>query len=478
MAGGNELRRRLGGAFLGLLLAAPAGAQSVTLDAKQATLGEILPRLSLRTGYEFRSGNDNPGGASRHDFAWKDAPLTSVLADLSSAYQCDFYSADPSGFFVVPPQKAPEREVSVGPYRLRLDRPQLTPDRGVLQWTLAFQGPDDTRTESIAGLGGDLQVLDNFGRSLLPPAPVALRSSQAPRSRLTEYWHRLPLALPDGRATRIRSLRGSLVLYRKVTPLRFEFPLDPKLAVPGSAPSGGQESSQQGVRIRLDKVSLRPALLGLQARLNWPAGVDVIGRGTSRAPMPYLVDEQGRVRRYEVGGSSSGRGESGEPGIRQSMIFTDLRFRPVKLVYELFRREDPSVALPFQVKDVPLPPAPDTSANRDLPPFHHPSGGSLALQVTDRNGRPLEGQLSLGLSRREAGGWSGWRWMETVTDPKGGLRLERLQAGQYRLKLRFRLDPAAPPLAVPGAPAEVRIPGGAEFRLPPLRMPLLAPPDP
>lgn len=458
------------------LAAAGARAHEISLEKKQVTLGEAVRELQKQTGFEYRVAVPKEIEAARHDFHWRKAPLSRALGDLSAAFGCDIFSVDSSGFFIIPAQpmgKKEKQEFPVGPYRLRAAPLVPLNEEGQVQLTLVFAAPDDERMEAVAGLAGDLRVLDSFGRSLLPPNPMGIRRTTASRVRLTEYWHRLQIPLRDGRAARLRSVSGSLLLYRRVIPLRFEFPV-------AGAPDTvrPQPLSREGVEVRLEKWSGEGREFAATTRLSWLQSDtrDVVGRGISRTPQPYLVDANGRVYR-DSRVNRIRRQEEGEGRLvqEQSVRFEGVEAPPARLVYELFLREDPSATLPFRLTDLSLPNTETTPFKPELRPFFAEPGGSLTFQVRDRRGKPLEGEVALAFSRREREGWSGWRWIEAVTAADGTLRIENLRPGTYRVRRLFRFEPSRPPVAPPGATLTVTVEAEKEAMLPALQLPVTSP---
>lgn len=445
----------------------PAAAQAVTVDAKAATIGEITSQLERQTGYEFRVSVGRDAENVRHEVHWKDTPLAAAVADLMRLFTCEVFSIDSEGFYVIPVQKEkkPLRETPVGNYQLRLAEPsRVEGEPTALQMTLMFTAPDEEQMEAIAGLGPDFRVLDNFGRSLTEPAPRGIQGTAAIRVRLAEYWHRLQLAQTDGNAVRIRSLSGSLVLYRKVTPVRVEIPIDPE-KLP-------QEVKQQGITFRLETAMSGGKEHNFTTRISWPEPVRVVGRGISRTPLPYLVDSTGHVYRDSSGAQPRKEADSSE--WEQRVRFEEVEGKPVKLVYDVLVKEDPSRTLPFRVASIPLPTAQETRFKPEQRPFYDQAGGTVSLSVTDRNDRPMEGAVSLGLSRKTDRGWGPVRWIEVITEADGKVRVDHVQPGTYRVSRSFRAEPTARRIEASGRPLEITLAAGKESRLPVFKLPLTA----
>jgi hypothetical protein len=453
--------------LLPLFAATPAAAQAVTVDAKAATISEITSQLERQTGYEFRVSVGREAEGVRREVHWKDTPLAAAVAELMRVFNCELFSIDSEGFYVIPVQKEkkPLRETPVGGYQLRLAEPsRVEGEPNVLQMTLMFTAPDEEQMEAIAGLGPDFRVVDNFGRSLAEPTPKGIQGTAAIRVRLAEYWQRLQLAQPDGNAVRIRSLSGSLVLYRKVTPVRVEIPLDPE-KLP-------QEVQQQGITFRLEKAMSGGKEHNFTARLAWPESLRVVGRGISRTPLPYLVDDKGQVYRDTSGAQPRKDRDGGE--WEQRVRFEEVEGKPVKLVYDVLVKEDPSRTVPFRVTSIPLPGAQSSRFKPEQRPFYDAMGGTITLSVTDRNDRPMEGAVSLGLARKTESGWGPVRWIEVVTEADGKVRVDHVQPGVYRVARSFRAEPAARRIEATGRPVEITATVGKESRLPVFKLPLTA----
>jgi hypothetical protein len=460
------LFRPLVAAFvLGLLAPTAARAQAVTLDAKSATISEITSQLERQTGYDFRVSVSRDAENARHEVHWKDVPLAAAVAELMQRFNCEVFSIDSEGFYVIPMQKEkkPLRETQVGNYRLRMSEPsRVEGEPTALQMTLMFTAPDEEQMEAIAGLGPDFRVIDNFGRSLAEPMPKGIQGTAAIRVRLAEYWQRLQLAQADGNAVRIRSLSGSLVLYRKVTPVRVEIPIDPE-KLP-------QEVAHSGVKFRLEKVTSGGKEHNYTTHLSWPEALRVVGRGISRTPLPYLVDDTGRVYRDSGGGQP--RRDADATEWEQRVRFEEVEGKPVKLVYDVLLKEDPSRTVPFRVTSIPLPIPESSRFKPEQRPFYDRNGGVVSFQVTDRNDRPMEGAISLGLSRKSENGWGPVRWIEVITDADGKVRVDRLQPGTYRVSRAFRQEPASRRIEASGRPLEITVAAGKEGHLPTFKLPL------
>lgn len=445
-------------------------AHELTYQGKQVLLQDVVAELEKRTGFSFRLAVSREIETKRRDLNWQAKPLSRVLNEVSEAYGCDIFSVDTSGFFLVPAQKTDHKELTLGPYRMRAAPIVALDDAGQIQLTLIVAAPDDASMEAIAGLGGDLRILDSFGRSLVQPSPQGIRRTNATRVRLTEYWHRLPLSLPDLRAARLRAVSGSLQLYRKVEPLRLAF------TVPGAGQPLPAPQTHRGLEVKLEKWTGEGREYGAVCRVSWPQSEteDVVGRGISRTPQPYLVDVQGRVYRDSRVARVETSEENGRVVQEQTYRFEGVEAGPARLVYEVFHRRDPSTSLPFRLSDLPLPNPDGSLFKPELRPFYADPGGALTFPVQDRGGQPLEGEVAIALSRQQADGWSGWRWLEAATTAQGFVRLENVRPGTYRVQRLFRFEPSKAPVAAPGPPLTITVQARKDTPLPPLRLPVSA----
>jgi len=447
-------------------LLAPAVARDLTYEARGVTLREALAALAERTGYDFGAGDLGPAiEAARKDVSLREAPLAVALKQIGDLWGVDFFSLDYSGFRAivrrppeVPPAAAPPYQVTSGP-------PYGNTQSRSLTLALMFNADTEEQVERIARLGPDLRILDNFGRSLLPPDEAPSRGTTAPRVKLLEYRHRLQITVPDDRAVRIRAVSGSVVLYRRVTPVRLELPLAQLEPV---------SAARDGLEVGIERVRFDGRNFTARVRLTWPEGVEVAGRGVSRHPLPYLVDTQGRIHR-EFGPRTTRRSDGDRPGQDQELRFDDLPAAPAFLGYEVWLKSDPGESVAFRLPGIPLPERPSALKPEQRPFYQAEGGGSLSLRVTDRAGRALEGEVTLGLARRGAAGYGPTRWLDVITEPDGTLRLGHLQPGTYRVTRLFRSAPGARAVSDARPPAEVVIAAGREAALPPLRAPLTAP---
>jgi hypothetical protein len=453
-----------------LLICAPAHAQEIRYEGKAVTLQQVVTELERQTGYEFII--QDPGKeaeTARREVTLKNVSLASALTALAELYKCDFFSLEPSGFRVIPPSKPEGKEIEVGPLRLRTTPPYpaVEPSPMTVQVSLLFTGPEE-QVERIARLGPDIRVLDNFGRSMLPDSTAVLRGTSAPRVKLGEYRQRLHLTLPDERSVRVRTLAGSLQLFRKITPVRVEFPLQ------GEETSGSD--SREGVQVRLESARWNGSDLRGSTRVSWPESIDVVGRGISRNEIPYVVDEKGRVYRSFAPRYTRSR-EAGTRVLEQSFHFEDLEARPVKIGYELWVKEDPSDALPFRLNNLALPEPAEPAIRPEQRPFFAAEGGAVTLKVLDRAGKAIEGEVTLGVARKSATGASAWRWIEVITQPDGTVKLDHLQPGVYRITRLFRAAPGSKALTDQRGPIEVTVVAKKDVALPVLKVPIASPQD-
>lgn len=448
---------------LGVGLPAPR-AQRLTVQLKDATVLQAVFYLFRQTGYQFQLRVPEELTMVHRDLDLHDVTLARGVAEIEAAFGCEFQSKDSQGFLVVAARKRETPETVVGEFRARVLPPELNEGVRTVDVTLVFVPADADRTEAIAGLAEGTRATDSFHRPVSISGGHGIQTTVAARPRLTEYHQHLTLLPRDARAPRLRSLDGTLILFRKVTPLKVELPLGGETPPPATpAP---------GVEVRLTRFSSTADGYQAQTRLEWAEERTVIGAGISRTPTAYLIDSTGRTYRDPAISTRRTRVGGGRATREQTFKFEGVAGKPVKLVYDLLLKEDPTLKVPFHLTDIPLP-ADNLGAQKN--PFYDAMGASLAFTVEDRDGRAMEGVVSLRLERKSVDGWSGPRWMEVVSAVDGKVRVEHLQPGTYRITRGFRQDPAHAALGETAAPAVVTFTSGKELLLPPLKLAIRAP---
>ena len=453
------------------LAALPSQAQSITARFRQSTLNDVTERLTPLLGYQFRLVVGRETEELRRDFDWKDASLGRVLDEMGTAYGCEFYSIDATGFQVIGRSNRSEPETRAGEYRVRMASIAPASEDGQIRATLRCYAPDEAGAEAVVGLGPDFRAVDNFGRTLEAQDLEGVRSSSATRGRLLEFAQTVFLRLRDQRAVRLRSVQGSLLLYSRVTPVHFEFPLE----APGSEVRSVPAQSQAGVEARVSRWRRQGNVVYVEARLAWQPAVNLVGRGVSRAPVPYLVDRQGNVFRDYSPIPTRVRTLEGLRVAEQSLRFEGLSEDPARLVYDLMSRSEPGRTVPFQFSALALPETETTDSRSDHRALYDEKGGAVVFAVQEAAGKAVEGEVGISLAPRTADGWGGRRWMDVVTDSQGRVRLEHVRPGIYRVLRLFRFDPVAPPAPRGGGEIEVTVTAGRDTTLPALRLPIPAP---
>jgi hypothetical protein len=450
-------------AVLALGTGYPAAAQDITYEASGVTLREALAQFAVRTGYDFSAGDLGPEiEGRRRDLALKGVPLARALKSVGELWNCEFFSLDTGSFRAIP-LKAPDRPPTPAPpFRVSASPPYGNTQSRSMTLALMFAGEDEETVERIARLGPDLRVLDNFGRSVLPPDEAPTRGTTAPRVKLLEYRHRLQLTVPDDRAVRLRSISGSLVLYRKLTPVRLEFTL------PDPSSGDAQSLNRSGLAFDLQNPRWDGKNFTAVVQMQWPTTLEVSGRGVSRHVLPYLIDQRGRAYR-ELSPRTTRRAVEGHSAQTHELRFDGVQAPPAALVYDVWVKEDATEQVPFRLAGVPMPDRAPAERPEQRPFYQADAGGVLTLRVTDRDGRPLEGEVTLGLARRTGAAFGPIRWLEVVTEADGSLRVSNVQPGVYRVTRLFRPAPGAKAAGDGRPPVEVTVVRGRETALPVLR---------
>jgi hypothetical protein len=226
--------------------------------------------------------------------------------------------------------------------------------------------------------------------------------------------------------------------------------------------------------VALERSEVAGRTLTALTRVEWPETLDLVNRGLYRTPMPYVVDAMGNVQRPTTPRSSHTR-EGARRVTEQTLRFEELPSPPQRLVYEFWLKSDPSEAVAFRGGPIPLPAAAGNGPAPEQRPLYDPKGGSLVVKVVGAGGKPLEGEVTLGLVRK--GGAGGTRWLDVSTDAEGVARLEQLAPGAYRVTRLFRTAPGAKGIGDRRGPVDVVVAAGKSVSLPPLQLPIAPPED-
>jgi hypothetical protein len=198
-----------------------------------------------------------------------------------------------------------------------------------------------------------VEAFDDRGEPIPPlPAPnlqMARTLSMVPDRRQCF----LLFQPPSPKATKIAELRGELVLYADLTPLRFEFK--------NLREARNVKRSEGGVEVTLKEVQVRPkewiAKLTCKAPLP-PPGMSTVPSMPFLSPVYRVLmrDSRGKVY-YFRGYSSRGTREEEHRFWEQEFRFSSPGegVEPEALIYEVVLRAHPTLRIPFRFTDIPLP---------------------------------------------------------------------------------------------------------------------------
>lgn len=482
-----------------LLCSGPAQAlPRLTLRLAQVTFHEALIQVRAETGWDLRGpsgeGSDfyEPAdNAPRATFHWRDASLGRVCRDLGAAFRAEPRHAGQNSIRFEPlPAGAPRRPAAHAVSREGLTLAATRVERArVLDLEAAPPAPANQVDIRLAlrPAGGDPGVIyslnrlagaDDRGSSISWERSEPLRPPTSPDGRPDEWSLDARLRGVDPRATRLAWLEAEVLLFQEVRHHRVEATLS-GLQLPFSASAGA-------VELRLLEAR-QPGPFSLQVRLeeSWPAELEVssTAHGSPNWPYPTVRLASGRLQR--MGGSASASLIEGRRRVALSCAFEgNPGDPPVAVVWDLLVKAMPDRRLTLRLQNIPLgagiaapapvaPARPGGAAPRTAPP---PPAGPGALVSTvllgDRPGG--EGELALGLSRRNADGtWGPVRWRVLDTDENGRAALEDVAPGEYRVLRRFRVPGTPVPAGTlwENASVTVRVRPGQRLDLPPLRGP-------
>ncbi len=233
------------------LLAAPASAQRVTIEAEQAPLSHVLAELAKQTGVgiynEFRERGQDP----LVTVVVQEVPLGTVLRQV--AEQCGGHATGgPRQYWLYASKSPADRllTVAAGGYGLRLGSITISSHMqlSVITGEPEFRGPnmtlgvsvladDDLDLLRIEGIGKDVRAVDNRGRLIAwDPAEAQGRLELRPeRLDIVRVWGALTLPPPKPGATSLTAIKGDLIAHKEVRDVKFVVPLDkPEVSVSGS----------------------------------------------------------------------------------------------------------------------------------------------------------------------------------------------------------------------------------------------------
>jgi hypothetical protein len=444
-------------ALVALLLFAfrPAAAQRVTATLKNASLAQVVQELKVQTGFDIQYVEVREGdpGARRQSFTWKETPLKEALRQVGEAFGYTFERNAPTSYWgqpgLVPAPRRLPSALLPGDLRLYVDRLTISEVRSLQFSTgeasgnqtftveLVAEGTTDESLEAIYGFDMAVEAMDDTGRRLVSEVR-GLNTGAGSRFPNPDQWRQyLSLPAPHPRAKKLTYLTGEIHFYRYVKPTRLEAPL-PLPAQPFTVEGGGVRVTVLEAAQRAGDFVARAVLAPL-AGATAPAGEEI-----QVQLRPSLIAASGRrYRTNQV--NTSGPGPGDPPGTQQQLRFAHVQETPTRLIYEVVQKSSPDRRVRYRIDDSPLPqpppPAPAAVAPAPAPgpagatgdvPFRAAGGGTLVARV---KGAAAGVRVSLGLSRQEGGGWSGWRWVEVLPGPEGQVRLGPLRPGSYRARV-------------------------------------------
>ena len=306
---------------------------------------------------------------------------------------------------------------------------------------------------------------------------------------------------PHPRAKKLLWLEGDLMRYKVYRPFRVELPVpattqeklhktigeividikkfEPQPPLPPQpAPMPGVFPQVQGSGAKIEAEIFMPNNSSI-------TGEDSYGWGL----MPALVTKSGKVLAPRNISNSSGRGD--ERGTTQTMTveYTPANEPITTIRFSLVEKSMPEKLFSFRMTNIPLPstevfqprrnlpPPPPTQnpsavENPDNRPYFEKGGGKLLNRILRGDQTAGEGTLSLGLSVKEGGEWSGVRWIELPVDKDGAAALTDLKPGAYREQRT--IQPKEKPKDLPpgrwlNGEVEITVAAGKELTLEPLK---------
>ncbi len=233
--------------------------------------------------------------------------------------------------------------------------------------------------------------------------------------------------------------QGELLVYPKARVLTVDFPLP--------APTTPVVRTPGEMKLTLTSAALRPAALEASVEMEWTGALamqrvnqdNLIGL-SAVLPGDIEVLPNGRM-------SSSTVVRDGVTRRTCVVSFFGLAQQPVRLRFKSIVRSGTPERLAFTLPTIPLPssqrltPEPGEPVGVDAQsplvrghPFYRLEGGALRV-LTHRPAGSSDAASpeTVGLSLREPGGWSAWRWMEVLPESDGSFLVRRIIPGRYRL---------------------------------------------
>jgi hypothetical protein len=447
-------------AALALMAGRPvAAAPRLTLKLENVTFHETLLRLQAFYGWQITgadgAGTDpyqDPPGARRAGFNWREASAGRVFRDVARAFQQMPGQTGEATYLFRPGPVSQTglsiirngveitlRRIEQNEWRSQMAGQSLVEVSRAVSLSLVFR-PLDGDPEVLFGLDR-LRAQDDLGNEILPPLRgVVPRLPVREHGSFPDEWP-VTLTFPGlaARARRLAWVEGEVVLHRSAETHRAEAPLP--------LPSSPREWTAGPVRLSAVQVEREGATLRGSYEVSWPKGVEVGSAAASQPGQvaPYARLQGGKLIRLPVAFAAPSSGSTagnGDQSARMELRPRELPGEPVALVWDVEVKSAPEVRVPFRFTGVPLPldasgsaaPGKDPALSPSLP-----SRGLLLFQFRPAGGTRT-GSLEVGLARQlpKGRGWGTTRWVTLETDERGEGRLDKIEPGTYRLGLRFR----------------------------------------
>lgn len=489
----------LGAAVAGAipLFAADGGTEPavprITERLPKATLTEAAEALGQRFKLRIDPGpalEADPGlKTETAEINWRNASLDEAMRLLCSRFRCSCYEVD--GRYVlhpaVPVRKSPA-VFSQGGVTLTLGGVARTERRRSRIYPAPGGGAPQPRLEELHGdltlsltidldaehADWDVQIervqgRDDLGNQLTQRFPWSSFGRTFPGRRTGLSV--LPLTQPE--AHRLEWLQGDLILSptKRAETLETPYPAPGETqqrALPGGgavavsqaqplAPTPGEEHA--GIYPPELKAPLSRPMFEVEQGPSLLRRIETPG---DQEPIPPIVTGPRAVgrsgRSYPGwGGGGGGLTRDGLHLEYTSLFFADAREPLDRLIWEL-PNTGGELRIPFRLTNIVIPatdalPAqaywrriePEEFGQEPVsgaPSPYDRKGGASLREAVRLLGRPApRGRLRLGLSAREAAGWSPTRWVILDVGNDGAAELKDLRAGHYRLRRRFELKP-------------------------------------
>lgn len=361
---------------------------------------------------------------------------------------------------------APGEGREVSPF-VRPNSPGRRSGRHSLQVAVAIHAPQPE-------LLGHVERLE--AEALAAPG-VPLKFSVYPTDDAGRDAKRLQLVAPDVplQLTRLRGIRGELLVYPRARMVRLDLPLKGPLPV---------SREVDGLRATVTQSKVTGELLSAGVQIQWPAGASVTYPNSEAPGGVQLVTASGQL--ITPSGTSAAFVPAGALSRQFGVSFSGVKEAPAAIRVDALLRSGTMRRIPFTLPDLELPDqirtSPDPGDSSDDPrplgpghPLHAAGGGILTASVVSSAGKLPAGTLLLGLSRVDEGPGAGWSWIELAPDMAGKVELRSLAPGRYRARLLWTAESGAgeslaQPAGGAGPVQEIEITAGRSTATAPLKL--------